>query len=176
MSVLVFVAATRCERPAAVPATEPEVPVPAAGRVSLGRGVFGAGPRSIAVGHCDDDDILDALSVGGDNTGLAPLATEAPAPAVFLGRGDGSFRELPNLGLPSRRYSTGLFADLDGDGDDDVVMAHDDVLLLKNLGGCRFDAPQVLLSGLPRRVFSVLPADVDLDGVTDLVLALAGPP
>jgi hypothetical protein len=138
---------------------------------------LGREARALAVGHCDADGTLDVLVIGGDNTNVAPRALGLE-PQLFLGRGDGTFAAGQTFAVRPRSYRAGLFVDLDGDGDDDVVLVGDDVALLRNRGGCAFDPLESLapLDALQARgVSGVLATDVDLDGVTDLALSLTGP-
>ncbi|MBL8863414.1 MAG: VCBS repeat-containing protein [Planctomycetes bacterium] len=65
--------------------------------------------------------------------------------------------------------SAALFADLDGDGDEDLVVATGNVLLLAwNDGAGRFPEGTVLAAPDAPEIYSIAAADVDLDGDLDL--------
>jgi len=134
------------------------------GRFAVDREVFPAEERasieSLALGDCDGDGLLDAVTLGA----RARLR-------VYAGRGGGRFEALPGevSGGPAR---AGTFADLDRDGVDDLVLADGAVRVLRGLGGCRFDAPRELAPVRPGDAVQVAVADVNLDGLADLSVTL----
>ena len=173
--IALILAAASCRVGVSAPSSE--APAPLAGRFERVEGALGREARALAVGHCDDDGALDVLLIGGDDTRVAPRALGIE-PQMFLGRGDGTFAAGQTFAVRPRSYRAGLFVDLDGDGDDDVVLVGDDVGLLRNRGGCAFDPLERLasLDALQARgVSGVLATDANLDGVTDLALSLTGP-
>jgi hypothetical protein len=94
--------------------------------------------QAIALKARGDIDYSAEMALGypdGDNTNVAPRALGLE-PQLFLGRGDGTFAAGQTFAVRPRSYRAGLFVDLDGDGDDDVVLVGDDVALLRNRGGC----------------------------------------
>ncbi len=78
----------------------------------------------------DGDGNVDIVVTAAPEAEALPLqarglhAEDAPAPLLFLGRGDGSFRPAPLTGLEVARGATGLAAaDFDNDGDSDLFVA-----------------------------------------------------
>ena len=152
----------------------PEHPaLPLEGRFELTPDLFGRQPRTLVLGRCDDDDLLDVAIVGSDDS--APWrATAREPPTMHLGRATG-FVATEALGMLSRTFDAALFADLDGDGREDLVLAASHVVVLRNLGGCRFAAPVQVAESADRGMVQVLVTDADLDGLADLALASRGP-
>jgi hypothetical protein len=70
-----------------------------------------------SIGDIDGDGYLDILLVKGRHW---PLASR-----VLLGDGRGRFRDVYDLGDAKYRSYTGWLADIDGDGDPDVVLSND---------------------------------------------------
>ena len=109
---------------------------------------------------------------------LALIAQEHEAVVAFLGDGKGAFRAQTVYAAPHPNWgSSGMqVVDLDGDGDEDVLVTNgdmfDDDLLkpyhgvqwLENRGGLRFEAhPLARLAGAHRAVAADLDGDGDLD-------------
>ncbi|MCY2958590.1 MAG: CRTAC1 family protein [Planctomycetota bacterium] len=119
------------------------------------------GMQGIAIGDVDGDGLEDVYvcqSTGLPNR-LLRHAADGTAHDVALEAGvaflDGS--------------SAALFADLDGDGDEDLGVATGNVLLLAwNDGHGRFPEGSVLRAPDAPEIYSVAAADVDLDGDLDL--------
>ena len=129
------------------------------GRFSVAREVFSAENRrrviSVALGDCDGDGLLDALTFG-------PQADLS----VYLGRGGGRF-ELATVQVAQISGRAGTLVDLDGDGRDDLVAASEAVVALPNLGGCRFGPPRQLAPAAKDFALQMLATDANLDGLTD---------
>jgi hypothetical protein len=116
--------------------------------------------------------VIRLVDVDGDGAADLTAAT-ADATLVFLSHGRGRFR-LPDAGpalpWPTSTEATGtvVAADLDGDGDMDLVFGGDAVRVFRNDGTARFtDATAALLpAGLTG---GTLAADLDRDGAVDLI-------
>jgi hypothetical protein len=131
--------------------------------------VSAAGP--IALADYDGDGRLD-LFVGGR---AVPGRYPAPASSTLYKNVNGAFvidtantRTLQQIGL----VSAAMFADLDGDGHDDLVLARDwgSLLVLLNRGGRFVAAPASWgLDRWPSRWIGVAAGDLDGDGRLDLV-------
>jgi hypothetical protein len=142
---------------------------------NLGGGSFGAPvPHPMAGGVVQPGDPR-LLDVNGDGH-LDVLACFLPAAkvSVLLGDGDGGFTGMPFSGTGASYGESYDVADLDGDGQADVVVLDaspllptGSVKLLRGHGDGSFDAAQVL-SGT-RRATSVLARDLDADGHMDIV-------
>lgn len=150
-------------------------PVRVDGRIEVIRGRLGDLPISLAVGHCNDDDLLDVLSVNADSTAQWGDRGKSAHPAVYLGRADQTFERLEVPWLSPNQYRAAVFADMDGDGREDVVAASFHVVWLRSLGGCRFAPPEVLMPEGDQLVSSLLVTDANLDGLPDIVLSFYSP-
>lgn len=78
----------------------------------------------------DGDGVVDVVVTAAPEAEAVPLAArgltveDAPAPVLFLGRGDGTFRQANATGLEAAHGATGLAsADFDNDGDSDLFVA-----------------------------------------------------
>jgi hypothetical protein len=132
-------------------------------------------PSHAAGGDVDGDGLRD-LVVGKE------LVADAPGVFVFLGTPTGLSTE-PAVTIGPRDdvipYSPWEIAlgDLDGDGDDDLVLALVESPLEIYLGGPGgFGATPDLLIVLPESTFELHPAvvDVDADGFADVVVGMPG--
>ena len=134
-----------------------EPPVDGAFRAT--RDVFDAAERAevvaVALGDCDGDGLLDALALGARG-GFA----------LYRGDGAGGFART-DAGLPAWTYPAAVFADVDGDGREDVVAAERTVTVFRNEGGCRFGAPRVVAPLADEVARQLLVTDVNLDGLAD---------
>ena len=146
--------------------------LPLSGSFELVPGLLGTQPRMLALGRCDDDDLLDVAEVGGDDSAPWQTATRGP-PAMHLGSAAGFVASDALAGLADP-FATGLFSDLDGDGHEDLVLASDVVVVLRNRGGCRFADPVRAGEHSDRGAVQVLVTDADLDGLADLAVATRG--
>ncbi len=128
------------------------------------------------LGDCNDDGLLDIYQ---PRMGL-----------LLVQDGQGNFAQVaqfnpnppPNEGVkivlssPVPRYSSGAFADIDGDGKLDILAAGIEQDLYLGLGDCKFGPAQRLpkpcVTDPPTQVFVT---DVDLDGLPDLSESCASP-
>ncbi|HYC49846.1 MAG TPA: FG-GAP-like repeat-containing protein [Gemmatimonadaceae bacterium] len=134
--------------------------------------VLGAGPASVgplAAADVDGDGDLD-LFVGGR---VVPGAYPRSAPSVLMRNDNGMFvgdnaNDLQQVGL----VSAATFADIDGDGDPDLLLARewDSVLLLINNAGKLTPAPASWgLGKWTGRWNGIATGDIDGDGRLDIV-------
>lgn len=117
----------------------------------------------LALGDLDGDGTLDVITSNRSTDGADRSLDEV---AILLGAGSGAFE--PRIALPAWYPYRPVVADLDGDGDRDVVATSNGAVLtvLVNAGDGTFEAVtlQVPMSGI-----SAAAADLDLDGDDDLV-------
>ena len=89
---------------------------------------------------------------------------------VFLGNGDGSFQPVILVQGLAQKNGDSVLADMDGDGDLDVVMATGGAVLLNHGDATFYSQPD----GAPVAIGSKpIAADVNADGYNDLVLTNA---
>ena len=127
-------------------------------------------PRTIGIWHraysgvttadIDDDGDLDMLLVGRDS------ARETIG-HLYLNEGAGSFRHLRDF--VDIDGFMGAFADLDHDGDVDLVFAGDDLVYLNDGGGVFASGPAVPV-GRIRDPRAIAFADIDSDGDPDFAV------
>ena len=128
------------------------------------------GSNRLAVGDVDGDGDPDAILVG-------------TRPVLYRNDGAGRFADAGNV-LPGGALiaTDGAFADLDGDGDLDFVIAYYDpffgsVFVWRNDGTGRFvDDPTALPVGFAARAREVELGDVDGDGDVDIAFGNVGAP
>jgi hypothetical protein len=127
-------------------------------------------PGSLAVADFDGDGSLD----------LAVASFSSPAVAILTGKGDGTFN--PAFSIPTGGDSQGvvssiLAVDLNADGQPDLVVANraypssskgSSLSVLLNSGG-RFQPPAVIPLAAPLRPDYLAYADLNNDGITDLL-------
>ena len=133
------------------------------------RFTVGAGPASVAVADVNHDGIPDLVTANGSSNDVA----------VLLGRGDGTFAAAQRfvVGVGERPVSVAV-ADVNHDGIPDLMTANgssSDVAVLLGRGDGTFVAVQRFVVGVGERPVSVAVADVNHDGIPDLVTANTGP-
>lgn len=127
------------------------------GRFEVIRGALGGDVfRGVALGDCDGDGRLDVVAFGG-STLLA----------LFAGRDGPRFERLPDAPLV-QDTTAAVFADLDGDGIDELVLAGSSVQALPGQGRCRYGAPVTLAGPADATAAQVLVTDVNRDGLADI--------
>lgn len=137
---------------------EPRVEPRPAGRFSVVRdALVGVMTESLALTDCNDDGLLDVVSLNGGRGRIE----------LFVGRPGNRFERV-DRGLPQSFGRSGTFADLDGDGRDELIIVGNNVMSFHNEGACRFGAERILAGDpmdYPRQVSIT---DANLDGRADL--------
>lgn len=133
-------------------------------RRDFATGGTGTMPYSVATGDFNGDGKLD-VAVANHGTG---------AVAVLLGRGDGTFQAALNTAVAAGDQPlVVVVADLNGDGNPDVVVAEatsggGDVSIPMGNGDGTLQAPRVLATGLA--TITVTTGDFNKDGKADLAV------
>lgn len=117
--------------------------------------------KEITIGDIDGDGDADILAT----TTKSPYRLE-----WFENQGDGSFLPAAALTSPGTRYSTDFnLADLNGDGRLDILFAsYSSVSWMENLGNANFQS-QKRIDSVSSEVISAKAADIDGDGLLDVV-------
>lgn len=135
------------------------------GQLEVTANFFGEGPgeRQTVIGDCNDDGLLDVVRLH--------WGAHVP-PQFYIQEEAGSFAP-SELGenLPS---DSGTFADLDGDGIQDLVLSGGGVFVLHGHGDCTFDPPREIGQVCDFPIVQTLVTDIDLDGLADLALSCIG--
>ena len=180
--IATVIAVFGCDRGASVVGSRtrirrtPLVSVTVEGRFEILRDRLGATSSTVVLGDCDDDGHLDAVTTGAAPHHQPPDNIRA-APRLWRALGGGDFRPDTDAGLAPDPSSTGVFTDLDGDGVLDLVLAGPGVYAYRGLGQCRFGPPRSVDPSPGAeflRVLGLHVADIDLDGLSDLVLTRHG--
>ncbi|MEM7204314.1 MAG: VCBS repeat-containing protein [Planctomycetota bacterium] len=136
-----------------------------AGRMPPGTTQWG----HVAFGDVDGDGDLDLA--------LTPPEMDRDRKSLYLNDGAGVFTDVTATRMPARstRSSEVAFADMDGDGDQDLVFGGGNnapTLLYRNDGNGTFDdATALLLPPATLDVVAMVLGDVDGDGDVDLILS-----
>ncbi len=88
-----------------------------------------------------------------------------------LANGTFVYRDTLHEGVLATNLSDVHTADLDGDGDRDLLLAEDHVYQIENLGGGRFGASTLV--GVQAEPTAIATADLDRDGALDVIVASA---
>ncbi len=129
-------------------------------------GLLGSLEDGSFLGNWAHISVVDIDRDGWDDIYVMP--NDAPA-LFFRNRGDGKFEEIAeSIGLGLEGVNAALFADLDNDSDDDVVLSFypGETKIFENTGGS-FAVKQ---DGLPSLVLGLAVVDYDQDGLLDLYL------
>jgi hypothetical protein len=150
-------------------------------RLGHGDGSFGGVPvlpgfsnvSALALGDLNDDGTLDVAAIAkiwnADNTTSVSLA-------LSFGRGDGTFDVVTSQAAPSGAFPTVHSADLNHDGQTDLVTTGDEsssIRVLMGIGGGNFAAPHEV--GVAGPVWAASIADLNGDGLLDVVSAAQSP-
>jgi len=131
-------------------------------------------PTSLTVADLNGDQIPDLVMAGND---VSPYPYFAEGVDVLLGNGDGSFQAA--VGFPAGPVGSSVAAaDLDGDGDSDIVVVdeyNDRVDVLLGNGDGSLQSPIYFATRKRSRPEIIAVADLDGDGNPDLVTGDAGP-
>ncbi|MCB9746279.1 MAG: VCBS repeat-containing protein [Alphaproteobacteria bacterium] len=153
-----------------------------AGGLTLLRGNPGPRWREDAGGLPSELSGASALALGDvDGDGHRDVFIAADLDRLYLGDGEAHFALAPPDALPAINLGTAvspLLADLDGDGDLDLLRPGDGQdRLLRNDGSGRFaDETLYTLSPEDHAAVAALALDLDLDGRLDLAIAQADAP
>jgi hypothetical protein len=110
--------------------------------------------------------VVDFDRDGWDDVYVMPYNARA---LFFRNHGDGTFEEIAtSIGLGLDGVNAALFADIDNDSDDDVILSFypDETKVFENTGGT-YTLKQ---DGLPSLTLSLTAVDYDQDGLLDLYL------
>jgi hypothetical protein len=132
-------------------------------------------PATVTTGDFNHDGRLDIATVGNPDVGVIP--TSVPnALTILLGKGDGTFKALPDQAVGTNLLPVGLVSgDFDHDGALDLAWANefdDSVSILKGRGDGTFEPPVVVKVG--EHPVALVIADFNNDHVLDLA-ALSSP-
>jgi len=144
------------------------------GVVTAGTGTFvdstglpGATAAATAIADVDGDGDRDLLVAGDDGS--------SPATTLYIQQSDGSFAAA-NAGLTDISDGSVSIADVDGDGDQDLLIAGDaggvggqETILYEQQSDGSFDTADAGLTGVERAATAI--ADVDGNGEQDLLVA-----
>lgn len=147
--------------------------------LGLGNGTFSA-PVNYATGFCANSVVVGDFN----NDGHADLAVACNYPStdgvsILLGNGDGTFQTCKNYSAGSQTPITLAVADLNGDGNQDLVtangqFANNSVSVLLGNGDGTFGKAAVYTAG--QDPVAVAVGDFNRDGVPDVVTANQGGP
>jgi len=140
-------------------------------RLGTGTGTFqseayyptGFGPRGVALGDFNHDGILDAAAAHGNGSDLS----------VMLGTGTGAFAPAVQYGVGGSFPWPITVADLNKDGNLDLIAARDFVSVLMGAPDGTFSAPATY-PAVGNNIISFAVDDLDNDGNLDLVTANLG--
>lgn len=141
------------------------------GAIEVVRGVFPSAEPVLLL-DCDGDRALEVLRLGEGRL------YEPHEDGAFTPRAQLLPSQLPPPAPPGFGPTNlaGAWADMDGDGERDLIAGRVPVVWLRGRSDCRFDAPQPLLTACgpypPQHIF---PTDANTDGRLDLALSCAGP-
>jgi FG-GAP-like repeat len=134
-------------------------------------------PSDIATGDLNGDGRADVVESGGNAEGKMASKRGGPSQgivAVMIGHDDAHLSKPENTKLPGQGGATGLdVADLNGDGDLDVVVARPNgtVAILKGKGNGKLkDDPQIVDLGATSYAQNVVAARLNADDALDLAL------
>ena len=137
-----------------------------------GRGTFDAAgqalskstirTRSLTTGFVNNDAHLDIVATGG-------LRTQ-----IHFNTGDGRFIADHMSGLPTKAGADASLADLDEDGDLDLVISSDEILIYYNRGNGSFTIPGAELFNPNEYARQLFVFDIDSDGDLDLLAGGGG--